>query len=215
MSDLRAGVERLVEAVPPPAPGIAPVGPRAVELLVRWLELVRTWNKKIDLTAAKDDAALVELGVLDATWVTRSIPEGAKVVDVGTGFGAPGLALACLRPDLSLTLVEPLGKRATFLRTVVGAAKLVDQVEVREAKGEDLAAAGERFAVAISRATLAKEAWIALGARLAPSVVVLLGREDLPPLEGLTMPALRIASDQAYTTSAGAARRVVHLVTSE
>jgi len=214
VGDLRARVERLVEAVPAPAAGIGPVGPRAVERLVRWLELVRTWNKKIDLTAAKDDDALVELGVLDATHVARIVPQGVKVVDVGTGFGAPGLALACLRPDLALTLVEPLGKRATFLRTVVGAAGLVDQVEVRDTRGEDLAASGARFEVAISRATLAKEAWIALGFRLAPAVVVLLGREDLPPLDGLTVPALRVASDEPYTTSAGAARRVVHLVTS-
>ena len=57
----------------------------------------------------------------DALRPRAAHPRGARVVDVGTGAGAPGLALALLRPDLRVTLVEPLGKRAAFLRTVLGA----------------------------------------------------------------------------------------------
>lgn len=203
---LVAGVVAAPEAAGAPACP-APIGPRAVLDLAAWLTLVRAWNRKIDLTAAKDDVALAELGTLDAAWLAHLVPAGARVVDVGTGFGAPGLALACLRPDLALTLVEPLGKRVAFLRTVIGSVGLVDRVTVESARGEDLVAAGRRFDVAISRATLAKDAWLALGAALAPRVYVLLGREDLPDSRHA------VEVDRDYATAAGAARRVVGFVT--
>ena len=104
-----------------------------------------------------------------------------KVLDVGTGAGAPGLALAILRPDLRVTLSEPLGKRAAFLRTAVGAIGRSDVVIERK-RGELLG--GRRaWDVAISRATLAPQQWLELGVTLAApggSVWVLLAKEDAP-----------------------------------
>ena len=117
-----------------------------VPQLVAWLDLVRTWNRKIDLTAAKSDDELAELGVLDAVHLAGRIArDGGGVVDVGSGFGAPGMALAILRPDLEVKLVEPLGKRASFLRTVIGSLSLTRRVEVLETKGEGVADAGIRI----------------------------------------------------------------------
>jgi 16S rRNA (guanine527-N7)-methyltransferase len=123
----------------------------------------------------------------DALVLAPRLPRGGRVVDVGTGAGAPGLPVAILRPDLRVTLVEPLQKRVAFLRTTVGSALPAgSRPEVVRGRGEDVAPRGEPIAAALSRATLAKERWLALGAELAPQgeVWVLLAREDPPALRG-------------------------------
>lgn len=162
----------------------AAVASDAMARLRGWLDAVASWNARIDLTAARSAEELVDLMVADAMVLASAIPEGARLVDVGSGAGAPGLGVALLRPDLSVTLVEPLQKRVAFLRTIVGTLGLVTRV-VRD-KGEQLVGRGETFDVAVARATLPPAEWLALGARLAPvgSVWVLLAREEPPAREG-------------------------------
>ena len=141
--------------------GLAPVAETAA--LSTWLDALAEWNAKIDLTAAKDPSALVWLMLADAMVLGPHVAKGARVVDVGTGAGAPGLALAILRPDLRVTLAEPLGKRASFLRTVIGLLGRTDVTLVPK-RGDALDKAA--FDVAISRATLPPEEWLALGRTL-------------------------------------------------
>jgi 16S rRNA (guanine527-N7)-methyltransferase len=134
------------------------------------------------------------------------MPQGARVVDVGTGAGAPGLALALLRPDLRVTLAEPLGKRASFLRTVVGAVGRAD-VSIERARGEALS--GRRaWDVAVSRATLSPPDWLKLGTTLAAPggvVWVLLAKEEAP-----SHPHAVVETDLSYAWPlSGAARRAV------
>jgi 16S rRNA (guanine527-N7)-methyltransferase len=154
---------------------------RARAALVAWLGQLKEWNARVDLTAARSSEQLVDLMIADALVLAPRIATGSRVVDVGTGAGAPGLALALLRPDLRVTLVEPLGKRAAFLRTVVGGAGRAD-VAIERTRGEQLA--GRRaWDVALSRATLPPQQWLDLGVSLgAPggSVWVLLAKEDAP-----------------------------------
>ena len=176
--------------------------------LARWLELLAEWNKRIDLTAARTEAELTDLMLADAQTLARNIGPSLRVVDVGTGAGAPGLPLALLRPDLELTLVEPLAKRTSFLRTVVGTIGRTDVTILRE-RGEALAARSPNaFDVAISRATLSPADWIPLALRLAPAAWALLAREEPPEVAGA-----RIDADVAYTWPAtGAQRRAVRYV---
>lgn len=175
--------------------------------LATWLELLRTWNARIDLTAAKTDAELCDVMLVDALVLAERIPPGARVIDVGSGAGAPGLALAIARPDLRVTLVEPLAKRVAFLRTVLGTLRRAD-VRLERAKGEDFTAHGEPWDVAMARATLAPPAWLELGSRLVSSggsVWVLLAKESPPVRAGAT-----IVEDVAYAwPHGGAARRAV------
>jgi len=159
----------------------------AVTLVVTWLDLLATWNAKIDLTAARSARELVDLMLADAVVLARHEPPRAAVVDVGSGAGGPGLALGLLRPDLSMTLVEPLAKRVSFLRTVLGhfgaAHSEGGTMRVIRAKGEDLASRGEVFDSAVARATLPPAAWLDLAARMVSpggSVWVLLAREPAP-----------------------------------
>jgi 16S rRNA (guanine527-N7)-methyltransferase len=109
-------------------------------------------------------------------------------VDVGTGAGAPGLALAILRPDLDVTLVEPLPKRGAFLRTVLGTLALTPRVTLLGQKGEKLASAQPNgWDVALARATLAPAPWLDLASGLLKpggSAWVFLAREPNPEAPG-------------------------------
>lgn len=145
--------------------------------LCAWAERVALWNQRVDLTAARSVAELVDLLLSDALALTQS--PGAfrgRSVDVGSGAGAPGLAVALLRPELELTLVEPKHKRVAFLRGTVGALGRPD-IRVERCGSEDLPAAS--FEVAISRATFEPAVWRTEGLRLAERVWVLLARQEL------------------------------------
>lgn len=68
--------------------------------------------------------------VLNSVAAASAIPQGVRRVDVGSGAGLPGIPLALARPDLIVTLLEPLLRRATFLEGVVSELELGDRVRV-------------------------------------------------------------------------------------
>jgi 16S rRNA (guanine527-N7)-methyltransferase len=188
------------------AGGMGTLDSRTLARLEKWLNRLEEWNARMDLTAARSQAELVDLMLADAIAIAMRIPWQANLVDVGTGAGAPGLALALLRDDLRVTLVEPLGKRASFLRTVLGDLRRKD-IAIERARGEALA--GRRaWDVAISRATLSPPEWLGLGTTLVRPggcVWVLLAKE-VPPSHAHTA----IDADHAYTWPlTGADRRAI------
>jgi 16S rRNA (guanine527-N7)-methyltransferase len=81
---------------------------------------------------------------------TDVVAPGSRVVDVGSGAGLPGIVWALVRPDLRITLLEPLLRRATFLSEVVDELDLTARVGVERGRAEDLAGAG--FDVVTARA---------------------------------------------------------------
>ena len=74
--------------------------------------------------------------ILNSAVLGDVIDEGARVVDVGSGAGLPGIPLAIARPDLTVQLVEPLLRRATFLKEVVDDLGLTN-VEVYRGRAEE------------------------------------------------------------------------------
>jgi 16S rRNA (guanine527-N7)-methyltransferase len=92
---------------------------------------------------------LWERHILNSIASAALIPESATVVDVGSGAGLPGIPLAILRPDLTVTLLESLLRRANFLDLAVEELGLDDRVRVVRARAEDHR---ERYAVVASRA---------------------------------------------------------------
>ncbi len=149
-----------------------------VAKLGSFLDLVLSWNDKLDLTAARDADELVDLFLADAVVMARASEPGQRFVDVGSGAGAPGIPLALLLVDATFTLVEPRAKRVAFLRTVVGTLGL-GHVKIVRARSEELE--DKAYDVAISRATLPPAEWLREGKRLAKKRVWLLLAKAEPP----------------------------------
>lgn len=102
------------------------------------------------LIGPREAPRLWDRHLLNCAVLGEAIPDAATVCDIGSGAGLPGLVLAISRPDLEVTLVEPLLRRTTFLDEVVAALELPN-VEVVRGRADDLH--GERtFDVVTSRA---------------------------------------------------------------
>lgn len=110
--DARVGLDGYAELLAGTAVEHGLLGPR---------EAARIWTRHL-----ANSAVLEEL-----------LPTGARVVDVGSGAGLPGLPLALVRTDLRLLLLEPLLRRSTFLQHAVDKLGLDDRVEVRRGRAED------------------------------------------------------------------------------
>lgn len=102
------------------------------------------------LIGPREAPRLWERHILNCAVLAELLPEGATLVDIGSGAGLPGLVLAIARPDLSVTLVEPLLRRTTFLSEMVTDLEL-GNVEVVRARAEQLHG-DRRFDVVTSRA---------------------------------------------------------------
>jgi 16S rRNA (guanine527-N7)-methyltransferase len=95
---------------------------------------------------------LWERHLLNCAGIASLVPRGAQVGDVGSGAGLPGIVLAVLRPDLDVTLIEPLQRRTTFLERVVERLEL-DRVKVLRGRAEGREAlAAAPFDVVTARA---------------------------------------------------------------
>ena len=110
------------DAVPPPAPDSArgvfgALLPVATDFVAR----LATDGVTRGLIGPREVPRLWERHMLNSAVVAEVVPHGARVVDVGSGAGLPGIPLGIARPDLELTLVEPMARRVEFLEEVVAA----------------------------------------------------------------------------------------------
>lgn len=159
--------------------------PRARELTIAYVQKLVEWNRALDLTAAKSAEERVDLFVADAAELATLVEPGRRVVDIGTGAGAPGLVLALLRPDLHVTLVEPLAKRTSFMRSFWAdrCRDHIPSLRILREKVEAMQGREERFEVALSRATFEPARWLQVGRELVVpggEVHVFLAREEAP-----------------------------------
>src|SRR5690242_3542349 len=106
-------------------------------LAERYVELLATAGVERGLIGPREAPRLWDRHVLNCLAVGAAVPTEATVADLGSGAGLPGLVLAFGRPDLSVTLVEPLLRRVTFLEEVVAALDL-DRVRVVRGRAEEL-----------------------------------------------------------------------------
>lgn len=98
------------------------LGEEALAGLETYAAVLRDWNQRMNLTAITDDEGIAVKHFLDSLALLRylELPQGARVADVGTGAGFPGVVLKIARPDLRLTLIDGHGKRITFLEALLG-----------------------------------------------------------------------------------------------
>ncbi|MGZ5401062.1 MAG: 16S rRNA (guanine(527)-N(7))-methyltransferase RsmG [Nocardioides sp.] len=122
----------------------------ATPVAQRYAELLATEGVLRGLIGPREVPRLWERHLVNCAVLAEVVPQGASVCDLGTGAGLPGVVLAILRPDLHVTLVEPLLRRTTFLDEVVAELGLA-HCDVRRARAEQLHGT-ERFDVVTSRA---------------------------------------------------------------
>ncbi len=149
-----ADAQSLVDSGATPDPASATLPPELAEaaralfgdrldLAAAYAELLATDGVVRGLIGPRETPRLWERHLLNCAVVAERIPEGARVIDVGSGAGLPGLVLAIARPDLTVTLVEPLARRTSFLIEAVQRLGLTRDVRVFRGRAEE-AAAGSR-----------------------------------------------------------------------
>jgi len=132
-------------------PGLTPSQCAAFEAYNR---ILLDWNTRMNLTAITEPEQVATKHFADSLLPADLLPKGARVIDVGTGAGFPGLPLRIIRPDIKLTLLDSLQKRIGFLQALCEELGFAD-VEFIHARAEDGArqnALRGRFDIALSRA---------------------------------------------------------------
>src|SRR5687768_5835947 len=134
----------MVDDVSRETPSAPPVARRVfrserLPLAQRYADLLATDGVVRGLIGPREAPRLWERHLLNCAVLEELIPEGASVCDIGSGAGLPGLVLAIARPDLRITLVEPLLRRTRFLDEAVEELGLQGQVEVVRGRAEELA----------------------------------------------------------------------------
>ncbi len=139
-------------AAPPAPPAAEAVFGEHVGIAREYANLLAGPGVERGLLGPREVERLWDRHILNSAAVAELIEPGARVIDIGSGAGLPGLALAIARPDLSVTLVEPMQRRTDFLTEAV--ASLGVQAEVVRGRAEE-AAVRTRLAgadVVVSRA---------------------------------------------------------------
>ncbi|MDN6240123.1 16S rRNA (guanine(527)-N(7))-methyltransferase RsmG [Corynebacterium variabile] len=131
------GVTEPSSPTPPDAPeAAARIFGDHLDLAVRYAGWLADAGVVRGLIGPREVDRLWDRHILNSAVIGEVIDEGARVVDIGSGAGLPGIPLAIARPDLRVQLVEPLLRRATFLSEVVEDLGL-DNVEVHRGRAEE------------------------------------------------------------------------------
>lgn len=107
--------------------------------LERWAVLLREWNTKINLISRKDIDALEERHLIHCLAITNALilKKGARILDVGTGGGLPGLPMAICYPQAKFTLIDSIAKKVGVVQAVADALGL-ENVEAKQVRAEAL-----------------------------------------------------------------------------
>ena len=113
----------------------------------RYAELLATWGIERGLIGPREAERIWDRHIANCLPVTTLIPEGVTVADIGSGAGLPGIVIALARPDLRVTLIEPLQRRVDFLHEVIE--ELALPISVIRGKAESVKSA---FSIVTARA---------------------------------------------------------------
>mgnify|MGYP001605849129 FL=1 len=119
-------------------------------------DLIKEWNEKINLTAIKEDEAIVKKHFIDSMKVFKfgQLKNAKNVIDIGTGGGFPGIPMKIIKPEVNIVLLDSLNKRIIFLNEVINRLDLKN-IKAIHGRAEDFAQEKqyrEKFDVAVSRA---------------------------------------------------------------
>ena len=119
-------------------------------------DLIKEWNEKINLTAIKEDEAIVQKHFIDSMKVFKfdQLKNAKSVIDIGTGGGFPGIPMKIIKPEVNIVLLDSLNKRIIFLNEVINRLNLKN-IKAIHGRAEDFAREKqyrEKFDIAVSRA---------------------------------------------------------------
>jgi len=126
-----------VPETPPAPPSAQGVFSHRLQLAEQFADLLTREATVRGLIGPREVPRLWERHILNCAVITELMPEGSSVCDIGSGAGLPGIALAIRRPDLRVTLVEPLLRRTTFLDLATSTMELT-KVSVHRGRAEEL-----------------------------------------------------------------------------
>ena len=106
-------------------------------LLNRYVDILTSTGVTWGLLGPREADRMWDRHILNSAALSGLIAAESAVADVGSGAGLPGIPLAVLRPDLRITLIEPLLRRSVFLTQTVESLQLEDRVEVVRSRAED------------------------------------------------------------------------------
>ncbi|MFM8552533.1 MAG: 16S rRNA (guanine(527)-N(7))-methyltransferase RsmG [Nitrospiraceae bacterium] len=192
-----------------------PLSPVLASQCLRYFRELQAWNKKTNLTAITDEREIAIKHFLDSLMCSLALSWSgqARLLDVGSGAGFPGLPLKLMQPELDLILLEPSQKKTAFLRHIIGTLAL-DRASVIPKRIEELSREPEyrsRFTHIITRAVnmaSLSEMFVSLLDRR--GIVILCRAKSLErefPLDNL-----QIRQEIAYTLPMGYGARVLTIL---
>ncbi len=151
---LRSGIEAMGLVVDEPS----------IARLTRFAERLTTWNRKINLTAITEPAEMAEKHFLDSLVLLPALEGRRTLLDIGSGAGLPGMAVACARPELQVTCCDSVGKKIAFVKALSAELSLAVRGLPVRASGDPARDGLPSCDAVVSRALTDPDRWIALGA---------------------------------------------------
>jgi 16S rRNA (guanine527-N7)-methyltransferase len=123
-----------------------------IDLAERYAEMLTTEGVERGLIGPRETERIWDRHVLNCAAVGEMIAVGTRVADIGSGAGLPGIPLAIARPDLDITLIEPMLRRTSFLEDVIARLALESVTVLRHRAEERVVLEQPAFDFATSRA---------------------------------------------------------------
>ena len=151
----------------------------------RYAQLLAGAGIERGLIGPKEGDRIWERHIANCIPITTIIPQGVRVVDIGSGAGLPGVVIALARPDLKVTLVEPLQRRVDFLNEIV--AELSLDIEVIRGRAERVK---KQFEVVTARAVAPLEKLMDISWHMIPktgSLMAMKGESAADEIQATTL----------------------------
>ena len=113
--------------------------PERLDEIAAYAHFLTTAGIERGLIGPREGERIWERHIFNCLPVTQLLPQGASLFDIGSGAGLPGIVIALARPDLSVTLIEPLERRVSFLNEAVEGLNLeINKIEVIRGRAQDV-----------------------------------------------------------------------------
>lgn len=127
-----------------------------IDQFIKYMDLLKAWNEKINLTAIKDDMEIIKKHFIDSISIVKSgtLKDGMSLIDVGTGAGFPGIPIKIIFPKIRILLLDSLSKRVNYLNEVINTLELknISAIHGRAEEYSKKSEYREQFDIATARA---------------------------------------------------------------